>query len=54
MVAPPDDRDGAKPAKPDAAEALKAEIRQDLAACPAYVAEHGSPAELLRRPLRLC
>ena len=30
------------------AELLKAEIQQDLAAYNAYVAEHGSPAELAR------
>jgi post-segregation antitoxin (ccd killing protein) len=29
--------------------ALKAEIRQDLVAYNAYVAEHGSPADLVRR-----
>jgi len=30
------------------AEQIKAEIRQDLEACNAYVTEHGSPAELAR------
>ena len=30
------------------AELVKAEIQQDLAAYNAYVAEHGSPAELAR------
>jgi len=29
-------------------EIIKAEIRQDLEACNAYIAKHGSPAELAR------
>ncbi len=35
---------------PDAEE-LRAEIRKDLSAYAAYVTEHGSPTEMLRRHL---
>lgn len=30
------------------AEQIREEIRRDIAACNAYIAEHGSPAELVR------